>query len=153
VIPGLTSVTGSVPAAADPVQRAEDGIGQGDVLGTPLGMALVAATVAHGAPVVPELIRGRPTEVVKAADTPDPAVLGPIRDLMRAVVLEGTATQLGSFGEVYGKTGTAEFTGDGRSHAWFIGYRGDLAFAVLIVDGGRSSNAVQVAARFLTAVG
>jgi cell division protein FtsI/penicillin-binding protein 2 len=153
VIPGLKSVTGSVPSADDPVQRAEDGIGQGDVIGTPLGMALVAATVAHGAPVVPQLIRGRPTEVVKAADDPDPAVLGPVRDLMRAVVTEGTATQLGSLGEVYGKTGTAEFTGDGRSHAWFVGYRGDLAFAVLIVDGGRSSNAVQVAARFLSAVG
>jgi cell division protein FtsI/penicillin-binding protein 2 len=152
VIPGLTSVTGSVPAADDPVQRAEDGIGQGDVIGTPLGMALVAATVAHGSPVVPELIRGRPTEVVKAADTPDPNVLGPVRDLMRAVVTEGTATQLAPLGEVYGKTGTAEFTGDGRSHAWFIGYRGDLAFAVLIVDGGRSSNAVQVAAKFLSAV-
>lgn len=153
VIPGLTSVTGSVPVADDLVQRAEDGIGQGDVLGTPLGMALVAATVAYGAPVVPELIRGRPTEVVKAADDPDPAVLGPVRDLMRAVVTEGTATLLAPLGEVHGKTGTAEFTGDGRSHAWFVGYRGDLAFAVLIVDGGRSSNAVQVAARFLTAVG
>ena len=106
--------------------------------------------MAHG---IQDLSTSTFDEVVKAADTPDPAVLGPIRDLMRAVVLEGTATQLGSFGEVYGKTGTAEFTGDGRSHAWFIGYRGDLAFAVLIVDGGRSSNAVQVAARFLTAVG
>jgi cell division protein FtsI/penicillin-binding protein 2 len=153
VIPGVTSVTGSVPPAADQVQRAEDGIGQGDVLGSPLGMALVAATVAHGAPVVPQLVRGRPTEVVKAADQPDQAVLGPVRDMMRAVVTEGTATQLGRLGEVYGKTGTAEFNGAGDSHAWFIGYRGDLAFAVLIVDGGRSSNAVQVAARFLTALG
>jgi hypothetical protein len=153
VVPALTTVTGSVPASADPVQRAEDGIGQGQVLASPLGMALVAATVARGAPVVPELVRGRPTEVIRAADDPDPAVLTQVRQMMRAVVTEGTATQLAPLGEVYGKTGTAEFTGDGRAHGWFVGYRGDLAFAVLVVDGGSSTVAVDVAARFLSALG
>ncbi|MDQ4115556.1 MAG: penicillin-binding transpeptidase domain-containing protein, partial [Actinomycetota bacterium] len=42
-IPGLTTVTGSIEAATDDLQRASDGIGQGDVLGSPFGMALVAA--------------------------------------------------------------------------------------------------------------
>jgi hypothetical protein len=41
----------------------------------------------------------------------------------------------------------------GRAHGWFVGYRGDLAFAVLIVDGGTSGPAVQVADRFLAALG
>jgi cell division protein FtsI/penicillin-binding protein 2 len=153
VVPGITTVTGSVPASDDPVQRAEDGIGQGQVLASPLGMALVAATVARGAPVVPELVRGRPTEVVKAADAPDQARIGQLREMMRAVVTEGTATQLAPLGEVYGKTGTAEFTGDGKAHGWFVGYRGDLAFAVLVVDGGSSTVAVDVAGRFLSALG
>ena len=54
---------------------------------------------------------------------------------------------------MFGKTGTAEYTDDGRAHGWFVGYRGDLAFAVLIVDGGTSAPAVQVADRFLAALG
>jgi cell division protein FtsI/penicillin-binding protein 2 len=44
---------------------------------------------------------------------------------------------------VFGKTGTAEF-GSGAnppSHAWFVGYRGDLAFAVLVEGGGVGADA------------
>ena len=39
---------------------------------------------------------------------------------------------------MFGKTGTAEF-GSGnppQTHAWFIGYRGNLAFAVIVEGGG-----------------
>ena len=109
--------------------------------------------MAHGATVVPQLIRGRPTEVLTAATPPDPAALDQLRPMMRAVITDGTAKLLGRRGEVFGKTGTAEYTDDGRAHGWFVGYRGDLAFAVLIVDGGSSGPAVQVAARFLAALG
>ena len=153
LVPPLTTITGSVPAAPDPVQRAENGFGQGQVLASPLGMALVAATVARGAPVVPQLVRDQPTQVVRPAQAPDPAVLDQLRPMMRAVVTEGTATRLAGLGEVFGKTGTAEYTDDGRAHGWFVGYRGDLAFGVLVVDGGSSAVAVEVAARFLGAVG
>jgi cell division protein FtsI/penicillin-binding protein 2 len=152
-VPGVTTITGSVPASQELVQRAENGFGQGQVLASPFGMALVAATVAHGAPVVPQLIRGRPTEVLVPPTAPDPMQLEQVRPMMRAVVLEGSATPLARLGEVYGKTGTAEFTNDGRSHGWFVGYRGDVAFAVLVVDAGSSGPAVEVAARFLTAAG
>jgi cell division protein FtsI/penicillin-binding protein 2 len=59
---------------------------------------------------------------------------------MRAVVTEGTATVLRDVpGEpVSGKTGTAEFGPEvpPRTHAWFTGFSGDLAFAVLVEDGG-----------------
>jgi cell division protein FtsI/penicillin-binding protein 2 len=72
--------------------------------------------------------------------------------MMRAVVTEGTASRLAGSGEVYGKTGTAEFTADGRAHGWFMGYRGDIAFAVLVVDGASAAPAVEVAERFLGAI-
>jgi cell division protein FtsI/penicillin-binding protein 2 len=53
---------------------------------------------------------------------------------------------------VAGKTGTAEF-GPGRrprTHAWFIGFSGDLAVAVLVEDGGVGGRvAAPLAARFL----
>jgi cell division protein FtsI/penicillin-binding protein 2 len=152
-VPGLTTVTGAVPASEELVQRAENGFGQGQVLASPFGMALVAATVANGGSVVPQLIRGRPTEVLVAPTAPDPAQLEQVRPMMRAVVTEGSATLLAGLGEVYGKTGTAEFTDGGRAHGWFVGYRGDVAMAVLVVDAGSSGPAVEVAARFLEATG
>ncbi|WP_344411808.1 penicillin-binding transpeptidase domain-containing protein [Pseudonocardia ailaonensis] len=153
-VPALTTVTGNVPPAADLVQRAEDGFGQGDVVATPFGMALVTATVARGAPVVPQLIRGRQTETVKAATAPNPAALDQLRPMMRAVVTDGTAKGLRGSGEVFGKTGTAEYSvnGTNRAHGWFVGYRGDLAFSVLIVDGGSSGPAVTIAQKFLAAL-
>ena len=91
-VPGLTTVTGAVPPATDTVQRAEDGFGQGDVLATPFGMAVVAATVAKGAPVVPQLVKGRATGVPKPATAPDQAALAALRPMMRQVVTGGTAT-------------------------------------------------------------
>ncbi|MGE3287137.1 MAG: penicillin-binding transpeptidase domain-containing protein [Pseudonocardia sp.] len=152
-VPGLVTVTGSVPEGTTEVLRAENGFGQGEVLASPLGMALVAATVAQGATVVPQLITDRPTQVLTAATAPDAAALAQVRSMMRAVVTEGTASQLAARGEVYGKTGTAEYAADGRAHGWFVGYRGDVAFAVLVVDGGSSEVAVGVADRFLRATG
>lgn len=152
-IPGLTTVTGSVPVAPGEVLRAENGFGQGQVLASPFGMALVVATVARGAPVVPQLVVEKPTTVLRAATTPDAAAIEQLRTMMRAVVTEGTATRLARLGEVRGKTGTAEFAGDGRAHGWFVGYRGDVAFAVLVVDGGSSAVAIDVAERFLRALG
>lgn len=151
-VPALTTVTGSVPPSDDPVQRAENGFGQGQVLASPLGMALVAATVARGAPVVPQLIAGRPTEVLRPATVPEPVVMEQLRVMMRAVVTEGTATRLAGSGDVRGKTGTAEFGSAGNgAHGWFVGYRGDVAFAVLVVNGGSAEPAIAVAERFLGA--
>jgi cell division protein FtsI/penicillin-binding protein 2 len=152
-VPGVVTITGSVPASAEQVLRAENGFGQGQVLATPFGVALAAAAVARGGPVVPQLIKDRPTEVLVPATAPAPAALEQLRSMMRAVVTEGTATQLAGLGEVYGKTGTAEFTDDGRAHGWFMGYRGDVALAVLVVDGASAAPAVQVAGRFLEAIG
>ncbi|MES1847449.1 penicillin-binding transpeptidase domain-containing protein, partial [Escherichia coli] len=56
---------------------------------------------------------------------------------------------------VSGKTGTAEYGSQQppRSHSWFVGVQGDLAFAVLVLDGGNNgSKALQVTERFLHAL-
>ena len=91
---------------------------------------------------------------------PGAAVLGQLRPMMRQVVLTGTATGLADRGEVYGKTGTAEFGSNTPpdSHGWFVGYRlggpqGDIAFAVLVEAGQSSKVAVDVADAFLGALG
>jgi cell division protein FtsI/penicillin-binding protein 2 len=80
--------------------------------------------------------------------------------MMRQVVLSGTARGIAGRGEVYGKTGTAEF-GDKTppdAHGWFMGYRmggpgGDLAFATLVEGGQSSGVAVWVTDAFLAALG
>ena len=150
VMPGATTITGSVPPGPSTVARAEAGFGQGTVVASPFGMALMAAAVARGTMPTPVLIRESTTTVDAAPAAPPPPVVDALRVMMREVVTAGTARALLDVpGEVHGKTGTAQF-GDGtRSHGWFVGYRGDLAFAVLIVDGGSSAPAVQAAARFL----
>ncbi|MFI6096564.1 penicillin-binding transpeptidase domain-containing protein [Lentzea sp. NPDC051213] len=151
-IPGLTTITGSVPPAADVVERAEDAFGQGKVLASPFGMALVGASIAKGSMPVPQLVRGKETKTDKQPTPPPATALDPVRQMMREVIDYGTAPQLKPFGDVRGKTGTAQF-GDGvHSHGWFMGYRGDLAFATLVLSAETSTPAVEVAARFLKAV-
>ena len=74
--------------------------------------------------------------------------------MMREVVTGGTGTGLRRVpgGPVYGKTGTAEFaSGSSDTHAWFIGWQGDIAFAVLVQKGGMGADAaVPIVRDFLT---
>ncbi|MGV9614915.1 penicillin-binding transpeptidase domain-containing protein [Nocardia xishanensis] len=139
---GLPTASGSVPTAGEMVQRTEDGIGQGKVVVSPFGMAVMAATIAHGTAPVPYLIAGRPTAVEGERPAIAPEVIEGLRVMMRKVVTGGTAERIVDQGEVYGKTGEAEV--DGGSHSWFVGYRGDIAFATLLVKGGSSDHAVAV---------
>jgi len=141
-VDGITTVTGSVPPTVDLAELTEDGFGQGKVLASPFGMALVAATVAAGKTPVPQLIAGRPTTVQGDTTPISPKMIDALRPMMRLVVTNGTAKEIAGCGAVYGKTGEAEFPGG--SHSWFAGYRGDLAFAALIVGGGSSEYAVRM---------
>ncbi|OZE74962.1 penicillin-binding protein [Rhodococcus sp. 14-2483-1-1] len=139
---GLPTDSGSVPPADELVQRTEDGFGQGKVVVSTFGMALAAATVAHGSTPVPNLLVGRDTVITGDHPPIEPAMVDGLRGMMRSVVTSGTAERIADQGEVYGKTGEAEV--EGGSHSWFVGYRGDIAFATLVVRGGSSDNAVAV---------
>lgn len=141
-VEGITTVTGAVPPTVDLAERTEDGFGQGKVLASPFGMALVAATVAAGKTPVPQLIAGRPTQIDGTATPVSPKMIEALRPMMRLVVTNGTGKEIAGCGEVFAKTGEAEFAGG--SHSWFAGYRGDLAFASLIVGGGSSEYAVRM---------
>ncbi|MGC7097588.1 penicillin-binding transpeptidase domain-containing protein [Amycolatopsis lurida] len=147
VIPGLTTITGSVPPAGSIVQQAENGFGQGTVLASPFGMAVVAGTVASGRIPVPSLLRGAVTEAKNLGAPVRPEVLDALRGMMREVV---TGTALRDLPEVRGKTGTAQYGDGSNAHGWFVGYSGDLAFAVLLTGAGSSGLAVEAAHRFLT---
>ena len=149
---------GQVPADATGTTKAADQIGQGQVLMSPAQLALVAAGIASGRPAAPVEVVGS-GEAGPAPAGPAAGVLEALRPMMRQVVLSGTATALADRGDVYGKTGTAEF-GDKTppdSHGWFMGYQlggpqGDIAFAVLVEAGQSSSVAVGVTDAFLGAL-
>lgn len=152
VAPGMTTVTGSVPVADTSALRVEEGIGQGKVTASPFGMALVAATLAHGSVPAPTIVAGEPGVPDR---TPEPLPSGvdeQVRAMMRETVTGGTATQLQDIPDMLGKTGTAEYIDDTHAHGWFVGIRGDLALAVFVSDAGSSTPAVDAAGALLRAV-
>ena len=152
VVDGITTLTGKVPAAASKIQRAENGFGQGEILVTPFGELLMAATAAHGTMPMPILVRGTTTTVDKPAPARPTKVQQDIQTYLRAVVTEGTAPELSVLNDVHAKTGTAEYVaedGSGQAHVWNVGYRGDLAYVAMIVGGGNNKLTNDIAADFL----
>ena len=136
--PGLPAARSSVPAPTDANQLASTTIGQAGVVVSPLAMASVAATVDAGAYRPPRLVAGAPDDTAPARALPA-GVAGTLRSLMAGVVTgNGTAAGAGLPAGTAGKTGTAEFGAGPHppTHAWFIGFRGDLAFAVFVYGGG-----------------
>ena len=156
VAPGMTTVTGSVPVADSSALRVEEGIGQGQVTASPFGMALVAATLAHGSVPAPAIVEGQPG-VADRTPEPLPATIDDqVQAMMRETITDGTASQLQDIPGLLGKTGTAEYINvqndDQRAHGWFVGIAGDLALAVFVSDAGSSTPAVDAAGRFLRTV-
>ncbi|NEA21403.1 penicillin-binding transpeptidase domain-containing protein [Actinomadura bangladeshensis] len=160
IIAGLPAVRAAFPANKDDTAFASASFGQGKVLTSPLNMASVAAAAADGTWRSPRLVeaavaaqaadaKGRKPEAPKKLE---PAVEKALHSLMPAVVSEGTASGVGFPAGTAGKTGTAEF-GSGENpptHAWFIGYRKDVAFAVIVEGGGTGAEAAApIAAKFL----
>lgn len=149
-IPGLDTITGSIPEGEEPLDRTEAGYGQGLDLASPFGMALVAATAAHGTMPVPYLIQGEKTELSEEPGAMPPEAVGQLQQMMAAVTAPGgTANGMSAGGDIRGKTGEAEI--NGGSHSWFAGYRADddIAFATLVVLGGGSEAAVAITDRML----
>lgn len=150
-IPGIATEAGAVRKAADAAQLAELSKGQGEAKASPFGLALVVATVAAGKPVTPQFWASDPTKVIKSYPAPGEDVLTGLRATMRESITEGSASALASRGEVYGVAGTAK-AGNGVRHSWFAGYVDDVAFAVLVEDGGSERPAVAVSGKFLGAL-
>jgi cell division protein FtsI/penicillin-binding protein 2 len=152
---GVDVFTGDVPVTEGGTDQAAASIGQGRILVSPFAMADVAASAARGAALAPTLVVD---DEVAAEPAPLPAEAAEaLPGLMREVVTAGSGSAVADVpGEpVHGKTGTAEYgSGDELgTHAWFIGWQGDIAFAVLVAEtpdafGGRV--AAPIAADFLT---
>jgi len=151
----VPTVGGSFPTPRDRAELAASAIGQARVLASPLQMASVAAAVASGQWRSPVLLTEPATSSVTAPAI-DPSILATLRGFMASVEQTGgTAASAGLPAGVFGKTGTAEFGSatPPKTHAWFIGYRGNLAFAVIVEGGGVGGQvAAPLAASFLNAL-
>jgi Penicillin binding protein transpeptidase domain/NTF2-like N-terminal transpeptidase domain len=137
---GIPATLGHFSTPHQPVDLAADAFGQGTDLVNPLSQASVTAAIASGTWRPPVLVTSPAPRQASRPHPISPAILDTLRPMMRAVVTSGTAAGVDFPPGVYGKTGTAQFGNGQRSHGWFIGYRGDVAFAVLVEGGGLGAN-------------
>ena len=140
----------------DKVELANAAYGQGEVLVTPLQMALVAATIANdGVLMEPHLVieaKGKDAttvipQVVMARVLP-PDVAREIGKAMRLAVAGDLGKRYTNGAavsglRVAGKSGTAELDGGDSPHSWFIGYAPyddpQVVIAVMVENSGGGS--------------
>lgn len=159
----LGGQTGSFPNPADmdTAHVAQVSFGQGEVVVSPLEMALVAAGIANEGTIMKPylvsevrdyrqtLVESAQPEVWKQAIAPSTARM--LTTLMERVVDEGTGTNAAIDGvKVAGKTGTAEVD-QGEPHAWFIAFAPaddpQIAVAVIVEHGGTGGSTAAPIAR------
>ena len=143
-------------------------IGQGDVLATPLQMALATGAVANGGTLwQPHLLRemrdpsgNRVLERFKPKGQSvgiERKYIDMVRSGMRAVVTRGTGKGIALPNvEIAGKTGSAEDVHNTLPHAWFVCFapykNPTIAIAVIVENSGHGSdNAVPIAKKILEA--
>jgi Penicillin binding protein transpeptidase domain/NTF2-like N-terminal transpeptidase domain/Penicillin-binding Protein dimerisation domain len=155
---GVRATAGSYPSPTSDAEMAVSGFGQGRDLANALSMAGVAAGVASGTWRPPAFVTDPPVPQKAKPGRLDSRLRDELAGMMRAVVTTGTAKPANLPAGTAGKTGTAEYAA-GRNgkqpptHAWFMGYRGDVAFAVIVEDGGFGAKAAApIAKRFLNAL-
>ncbi|WP_217576625.1 penicillin-binding transpeptidase domain-containing protein [Streptomyces sp. GbtcB7] len=140
---GVPSFDGSVPVQSA-AQMAASLIGQGGVRMNPLNMASVAATVKTGVFHQPYLVS--PTvdnrQLATASRTLSATTLAQLRELMQYTAAYGTAAEaMSGLGPDYGaKTGSAEVDGQKKPNGWFTAWKGDLAAAGVVQQGGHGGD-------------
>src|SRR5699024_1261629 len=129
---------------------AASSFGQGEVLVTPLNMAMVASGVGNNGKIVrPILVKEvispkgntiSTNETIVLSNTMDSSHANELKNMMAQVVNSGTGTNAKIDNiRVAGKTGTAE-NPTGKSHSWFIGFAPaddpKVAVCVILEDEG-----------------
>ena len=147
----LNAFAGSFQASGSQAGLAANTIGEQGVQASPLAMALAAAGVASGKWRPPILVTFPPDPGLSPRAVAAPQTVVALRQLMRTAVAKGAARAANLAGTpVYGQVGTAPVAPGSRWWAhWFVGYRGDVAFAVLVVTRSASASAVPLGAAFL----
>ncbi len=151
-LPVSTYFAGQTGQPAGEGALAADMIGTGGVRVSPLGMALAAAVVASGRWHSPSLVWGMTDPGAAPRVVESDQVLAALSSLMQSVMRTPQNRVANVGGNVGGQTGSAPFgPGQLRSN-WFVGYQGDIAFAVIQLSsatGAPAASAVPLAAAFL----
>lgn len=130
-------------------------IGQGDVLATPLQVVNFTATIANGGTLYRphlvdkimdsnnQLVRAVSPEIIRE-DFISPSNIEIVREGMRQTVTIGSGRYLDSLSvTVAGKTGTAQWSSQKDTHAWFVGFapydNPEVAITILVEEGGEGS--------------
>jgi Penicillin binding protein transpeptidase domain/NTF2-like N-terminal transpeptidase domain len=128
----------SIPSTAYNGELAQEMFGQGELEASPLAMASVAATVDTGSFKQPIVVPGQ----TQLSATPLPGnVRQDLWQMMRAVTQTG-GTAAGVFdgvsSAVYGKTGTADVSGQGQPNSWMVAFDPTLNVAIgcLVLNAG-----------------
>ncbi|GAA3946443.1 penicillin-binding transpeptidase domain-containing protein [Actinomadura viridis] len=144
----VPAFSGSVPRPANEAQKAATMIGQGGIQVSPLAMAMVAGAVETGTWRPPYLLNDpRDPQQGVAAQPLNPVPTSDMKKLMRRSVFQGTAREANvrTGANVSGVVAVADQ--GGKPVSWFVGSRGDLAFAIAVE--GRA-NTAKLAAGFIT---
>ncbi|MEU8822392.1 penicillin-binding transpeptidase domain-containing protein [Streptomyces sp. NPDC048636] len=140
---GVPSFDGAVPTESG-ASKAAALIGQGGVRMNPLNMASVSATASTGVFRQPYLVSPSLDDrtLAKAAGTMKSGTREQLRKLMHLTATSGTAAEAmsGMTGDFGAKTGSAEVDGQKQPNGWFTAYRGDLAAAGVVPEGGHGGD-------------
>lgn len=124
-------------------------IGQGDVIATPLQIALVTAVIANdGTLFKPQIVSKINEDSISPQIIRDNIVnkeiLGIVKKGMREAIISGSAKHLYDLPvKVAGKTGTAQAPGDKTPHSWFTSFapyeNPEIVLTILVENGGEGS--------------
>ncbi|TRO62581.1 penicillin-binding transpeptidase domain-containing protein [Streptomyces sp. IB201691-2A2] len=136
---GVPTFDGSVPVQSQ-AQMAASLLGQGGVRMNPLNMASVVATAKTGTFHQPYLVA--PTvdkrTLAKASRSLSAGTQAQLKELLQYTAAAGTAAEaMAGLGPDFGaKTGSAEVDGQKKPNGWFTAWKGDLAAAGVVQQGG-----------------
>ena len=146
----VDAFTGTMQSPADQAELAEDSIGEGSVQVSPLDMAIAAAVVQSGTWRPPMLVTSPPDPGLTPTVPFGTQVVSALRALMRSTVTDGLGRAANVGGApVYGQVGSAPLGSGNLRAAWFVGFRGDMAFAVLELTRSARVSAAPLAGEFL----
>ncbi len=139
---GVPTFDGAVPVQSD-AQMAASLIGQGGVRMNPLNMASVVSTAKTGVFKQPYLVSPSVDDrtLATASRPMSSTVRSQLKELLRYTAQAGTAAEaMAGLGPDFGaKTGSAEVDGQKEPNGWFTAWKGDLASAGVVQQGGHGS--------------
>ncbi|MEU8546510.1 penicillin-binding transpeptidase domain-containing protein [Streptomyces roseoverticillatus] len=140
---GVATFDGSVPAESG-AGKAAAMIGQGKVQMSALNVASMAATVRAGSFHQPYVVDPSldDRQLARAPRALPGGVAEQLRGMMRLTAASGTgARAMSGLGPDTGaKTGSAEVDGQPKPNGWFTAYRGDVAAAAVVPQGGHGGD-------------